>query len=576
MSSPYTDNNNGHLPALPRTACDSLYALPDDHPLQIALRTYGLALSLSLGPALLPFATSAKARSNGLDRLKRILKREFGVTGFAFAMAVGVGGGTALRRLWGMLDDPKHTASINSRVERNKETLHIIKTRLSSLKDSHKTFVSNMLSAFLAIVLLQGAASKGPTSSMGNTAVPVAPTTAGYPSQGVGRKSSITLDLTLLLLVRAMDAIVQDTLRKVCGGTDVEPRAETTTENNQRRQRWQTRLDALSFWACSARIMWCFFYEPQRLPRSYNKWIMTLANIDARILATLRALRSGAWSYKRHHSTQPDLVSSYARDIGYPAIWGEPTLLPAYGGKVADAAWEILGVPGRKGVGGIPCELVHGSVAGGSCTANVAIRGAQAFAEALALYLPAHFLPILLAHPRSLFHIPRLTTIFLSVLRSASFLSTFVSSVWLGVCLTRTLLLARLFPWVSHDFWDGPYGCTFFGCLACGGSVWIEQGKRRGEIALYVLPRAIRACLPDKWVRSGSSLIRSGERLAFILSLATLLTAATHRPECLRGLSRWTAAFVMKGPSAAFWQRKRQTTVDPSPPTGSNASKSTG
>lgn len=133
---------------------------------------------------------------------------------------------------------------------------------------------------------------------------------------------------------------------------------------------------------------------------------MTLANIDARILATLRALRSGAWSYKRHHSTQPDLVSSYARDIGYPAIWGEPTLLPAYGGKVADAAWEILGVPGRKGVGGIPCELVHGSVAGGSCTANVAIRGAQAFAEALALYLPVNiycYSRSLLIHSSSIF-----------------------------------------------------------------------------------------------------------------------------------------------------------------------------
>jgi len=56
-------------------------------------------------------------------------------------------------------------------------------------------------------------------------------------------------------------------------------------------------------------------------------------------------------------------------------------------------------------------------------------------------------------------------------------------------------------------------------------------------------------------------------RLAFILSMATLLTAATHRPDTLRGLSRWTLAFVTNGPNAGFWKRQRR---DPSvPPTPS-------
>ncbi|OBZ79007.1 hypothetical protein A0H81_01129 [Grifola frondosa] len=38
-----------------------LASLPDDHPLQIALRTYALALSFALGPALLSSLTSPKA-----------------------------------------------------------------------------------------------------------------------------------------------------------------------------------------------------------------------------------------------------------------------------------------------------------------------------------------------------------------------------------------------------------------------------------------------------------------------------------------------------------------------------------
>lgn len=52
----------------------------------------------------------------------------------------------------------------------------------------------------------------------------------------------------------------------------------------------------------------------------------------------------------------------------------------------------------------------------------------------------------------------------------------------------------------------------------------------------------------------------------FILSLASLLTTAVHRPDSLRGLSRWTLAFVMRGPNAGFWKRRKdmaQTPVSP-------------
>ena len=57
--------------------------------------------------------------------------------------------------------------------------------------------------------------------------------------------------------------------------------------------------------------------------------------------------------------------------------------------------------------------------------------------------------------------------------------------------------------------------------------------------------------------------------IAFIVSMSVLLTAATHRPDSLRGLSRWTLAFVTNGPNAGFWKRRRR---DPSiPPTPSIA-----
>lgn len=85
-----------------------------------------------------------------------------------------------------------------------------------------------------------------------------------------------------------------------------------------------------------------------------------------------------------------------AYDLGYPRSWGDTAQLPSHGGEVADKIWKQLGVKGRSGIGGVPCEIAHGGVgssiipggAGGSCAANTAIRGTMGFVEALAIYAP--------------------------------------------------------------------------------------------------------------------------------------------------------------------------------------------
>lgn len=115
---------------------------------------------------------------------------------------------------------------------------------------------------------------------------------------------------------------------------------------------------------------------------------MKLANVDTRILGALRALREGRWAYTTGLSDPVDLVSSLSRDLHYPSAWGDPAQLPSYGGPSANAVWKTLGVTNRAGLGGLPCELVHGGIGGGSCTSNAAIRGALAFAEAMLIYAP--------------------------------------------------------------------------------------------------------------------------------------------------------------------------------------------
>jgi hypothetical protein len=277
------------------------------------------------------------------------------------------------------------------------------------------------------------------------------------------------------------------------------------------------------------------------LPRSYVKWIGTLADIDTPIIQTLQYIRAGTWSYSTGSPEHGHILHKSTQKLGFPASWSDPFVLPAYGGSVANAVWKSIGVHSRSGVGGLPCEIVHGhtGVSLGlqqSCAANTGLRALKAFLEALVIYLPVsrivslttrrsinllyiykpsykvHFLPVFLTCPQILLRPHRVLERLLGAFRSATFLSYFVGLYWFSVCFTRTVVLAKLFPFISHDFWDGPFGCIMAGCLMCGSSIWVEDGRRRGEIALYVLPRALRTCLPNAWVKSGNRVIRMVER----------------------------------------------------------------
>lgn len=134
----------------------------------------------------------------------------------------------------------------------------------------------------------------------------------------------------------------------------------------------------------------------------------------------------------------------------------------------------------------------------------------------LTLLIQVHVLPVLLTNPQTMLRPHRLVQTLLASLRSSTFLSSFIGLFWFSICFTRTLVLAKLLPFVSHNFWDGPFGGIMAGCLTCGSSILIENG-RRGEMALFVLPKAVRTCLPNGWVRRGNHWgFRIIERLVFL------------------------------------------------------------
>jgi hypothetical protein len=115
---------------------------------------------------------------------------------------------------------------------------------------------------------------------------------------------------------------------------------------------------------------------------------------------------------------------------------------------------------------------------------------------------------------------------------------------WQGVWLAAVVFGSRVEDgeerWLCMSY-HGPFVHAFptGGCGADGKSCMILNGEWSSNPATEI------------------DVPMSRPRIVFTLSLATLLTTAVHRPETLRGLSRWTLDLVLRGPNALRVQKKR-------------------
>lgn len=232
--------------------------LPDDHPLLTAGRTYALSLSLSLGPALISLLTSRQPRSEKYTRVGNVLRKEFGVTGFAFAITLAVGGGAALDYSWRWLDSDDRCPLEDKKLEGHLQRLKHLLRRLA-LSPYQKALVCNAITSLIAITLIQA---RKRSSRVQRAPVRLAATNDPL-KYAVKSEASETIDLTLLLFVRAADAAIRKFLivkashqAKIQGKqADRDGQDHETTRLRDRVAVMTNKLDAFLFWAASARFV---------------------------------------------------------------------------------------------------------------------------------------------------------------------------------------------------------------------------------------------------------------------------------------------------------------------------------
>lgn len=297
-----------------------------------------------------------------------------------------------------------------------------------------------------------------------------------------------TFDLTTLAFVRACDILVHASARKAGLST----------------KRFHTTADVLLFCASSFFIMFNWFYYPQKLSPAYRMWITRAANMDDELVEMLRLVKYKKVIYgvKTPNHT---LLNNMCEKYGLDKSMGDTSINRA-----------------------IPCRLVHQNSVH-NCEMHALWRFYRGVLTAMSIYVPLNALLSLSAKSWS----KAAHKICISSLRSSVFLALYIMLNWYSVCLVRTRLGPILFPNATPQQLEDTWGPAL-GSLVCGLSSLAETPRRRGELALFVAPKAMTAILPQRFSFKHPKI----ETVLFALSFAVLATGAKQTPHNVRGFFR--------------------------------------
>lgn len=271
--------------------------------------------------------------------------------------------------------------------------------------------------------------------------------------------------------------------------------------------------DPAVFATSCAFIMWSWFFHPDALPPSYNKWITSAASVDLRLIEALRRCRNGELVYGKDTGQAP-LLGAMCEDLNMPARWGDPAVTVPF-----------------------PCELVHMG-RGPNCEYHALSRFVRSWKWSMYTYLPLA-LAMQLRRPSR----KSLLRALISASRSSTFLGVFITLFYYGVCLGRTRIGPHLIGGdrACAQKIDGGI-CVGTGCFLCGWSVLIETASRRKDMALFVAPRALATVVPRQYPLEK----QWRETLVFAASTAVVFTCVLENPTRVRGVLGGILNLVMR------------------------------
>ncbi|ODO10135.1 hypothetical protein I350_02363 [Cryptococcus amylolentus CBS 6273] len=285
--------------------------------------------------------------------------------------------------------------------------------------------------------------------------------------------------------------------------------------------------DVLLFGACCGQIMFAFLMSPETIPKEYNNWqvIPQIGEIPSRVPQfAITANRTQV----RQGFVGEDMIQ---QALNFKGITPENRI------RLTDYLSSI-----RSGhqPNAAPCAMIHPWRS--DCTSTNLARFFSVFRFMLPMYSALHLIPMLVLRRHSMRKNPvgMLGKALLGISRSCSFLGVFVFIYQALFCArVQTLEHGRGPTWVrsllrrKQVFW----GMGFATCL----SLFVEEKarqKRRAELTMYVLPRALESAWSGARKRAWVPIVPFGETILGAVAMGMVMDAYKHQPDAISGIVR--------------------------------------
>ncbi|KLO05067.1 hypothetical protein SCHPADRAFT_839794, partial [Schizopora paradoxa] len=291
--------------------------------------------------------------------------------------------------------------------------------------------------------------------------------------------------------------------------------------------------DVMVFSLCCAQIMYAFLLRPDTIPQSYNAWIQTASRVPLQSVIIHRSLfRNGVFD-----------------PANLQTVMNRKTTTAANATKLFERL-SLAATTGDYGGPFVPCDAVHPWM--DSCVLAPVDRFASVFRWMFPIYGALHLVPAVMFKRKTFFEKPweMLGRAAWGTVRSSAFLGTFVAIYQAFFCTNhnlatylanhrstlklRQLIISRPMYWI--------------GGLLSGLSLFVEAKRRRGELAMYVLPKGLESA----WVMArgkgyafGTG--NFGESLLCAIGMGMVMVSFNH-PEHLSGLVR-RVLYQLVGPN---------------------------
>ncbi|KAG9117282.1 hypothetical protein FRC07_007385 [Ceratobasidium sp. 392] len=280
--------------------------------------------------------------------------------------------------------------------------------------------------------------------------------------------------------------------------------------------------DVMVFSLCCGQILYAFLLSPDTIPRSYRVWIQTASKVRPEAVSMNHDLvRTGKFKLE---------------DIQNLISWKRTTP----GNKARLEADLEVALKGDFGPRFGSCAAVHPFF--DSCWSVPLDRFITVSAWMAPIYGALHFIPMLLFKRGEFMKRPweMLKRSVYGTARSSAFLGVFVVIYQSFFCFKHNLYLS---PYLKHFSPGARFvlisrASFWLGGLLAGLSLFVEEKRRRAELAMYVLPRGLESAWSVMRRRGWVPIVPGGENLLCAIGMGMVMATYQTSPKHLSGLVR--------------------------------------